>query len=69
MSWNTIKIAGAEGRKSYFGDCYCWCCNWIAWLIEFLGDKMFYGHVLDPFPLCETGSGHRMECLGVIVRE
>ena len=27
-------------------------------LIKFLGDKLLYGHVPDPFPRCGIGSGH-----------
>ena len=29
-----------------------------TWLIKFLGNKLLYGHVPDPFPLCGTWSDH-----------
>ena len=29
-----------------------------TWLIKFLGDKLLCGHVPDPFPRYEIGSGH-----------
>ena len=29
-----------------------------TWLIKFLGDKLLYGHIPDPFPQCRIGSGH-----------
>jgi len=27
-------------------------------LIKFLGDKLLYGQIPDPFPRCGIGSGH-----------
>ena len=54
-----------QGRKSYFGDCYRWCHDWITWLIKFLSSKSLYGHVPDPFPHCGMGSGHVRLHLGL----
>ena len=30
----------------------------LHWLIKFLGDKLLYGHIPDPFPRCRIGSDH-----------
>jgi len=27
-----LKSQVQKGRKSYFGDCYCWCHDGITWL-------------------------------------
>ena len=39
-----------KGRKSYFGDCHRDVMTRFMWLIKFLGDKLLYGHIPDPFP-------------------
>ena len=34
-----------------------------TWLIKFLGNKLLYGQIPDPFPRCGIGSGHaRLAC-------
>jgi len=53
MSWNTVEIEIVDAewldRDVMTG---------FMWLIKFLGNKLLYGHVPDPFPQCRIGSGH-----------
>jgi len=60
MSWNTveIEIVGAERLQVLLWRLPSWRHDWIYVLIKFLGDKLLYGHVPDPFPQCGIGSGH-----------
>ena len=43
---------GCRKVKSYVGDCHCNIMTGFTWLIKFLGGKLLYGHVPDPFPRC-----------------
>ena len=68
-----IEIAGAEKSQvllsHHLHDCHHDIMAGFTWLIKFLGDKLLYGHVPDPFPRCRIGSGHaRLGVLLIIVR-
>ena len=62
LEHNRIEIAGAEKSQVLLchrlHNCYRDVMAGFTRLIKFLGDKLLYGHVPDPFPRCGIGSGH-----------
>ena len=63
ISWNTAesKSRVQKSRKCYFAIVARLPCDVMAgftWLIKYLGDKLLYGLIPDPFPRCGIGSGH-----------
>ena len=57
LEHSRIEIAGAE-RSFARLPCDVMAGFRSTWLIKFLGDKLLYGHVPDPFPRCGIGCGH-----------
>ena len=61
LEHSRIEIAGAEKSQvllsHHLHDCHHDIMAGFTWLIKFLGDKLLYGHVPDPFPRCRIGYG------------
>ena len=58
LEHSRIEIAGAESILPSFARLPCDVMAGFTWLIKFLGDKLLYGEIQDPFPRCGIGSGH-----------
>jgi len=53
MSWNTVEIEIVSAKKS---QVLLWRLPSLTWWldlqIKYLGNKLLYDHVPDPFPWC-----------------